>query len=648
MDLKKHFTVLARQRKNFVLRDSQVEMAQNTFDHLSAAKPALIVDDILPENSPATPPNSSLLIEAGTGTGKSLAYLIPAILAEKKTIISTNTKALQKQVLEELKDLKKTYPTLEYSLLQGAANYACILKAENAPVTMVQNWINQQIEEKKDGMIDGFRKAGKKFNKDVWQLIATDSNLCQESCKHFNQCFFQNAKKEAKGARVLVVNHDLLLLMFKIDSELFENAECIILDEAHHFPDKCRQILSQTISSHSISKQIHALNWKCKNVYKTNYELDASIYEELEEKIFDYFPDDQLGIIRINEFHPEVKELIEQLRTQLESDGQFLKDRAKLHGEEKKLLSIVTSLNQIFWADNDNWFNTLSIKQRGETLIKQIDAVPLDIGKQLYRFYANKKIVFTSATIRSGNSFEFFKSQIGQKDALAYSYPSPFSRKHTSIFIPKEAIEPFQEDYHQKLTDYMVKIHKIMKGRSLFLFTNKEDLESCKKILPSEIFKQFFFQNHSSEVPHMIETLQNNDNISLAGLSTLWEGIDVVGKALSCVCIMRMPFSNPDDVIINALKTKFMQDNGPGKSFFEEHDLPLMMRKLKQGIGRLIRHETDTGLVVFLDNRFLRKNYKNKVIELLEDYDCFHDLDDAVQAIPNIDFGRFTRLAGKN
>lgn len=645
--IEEDFIAIAKHRKNFVLRDSQVDLSQHVLDFVNRCDP----DKTYFTDMQTFP--SSLIAEAGTGTGKSLAYLLPIVRSGKKAIISTNTKALQKQLSSELKDIQKTNSMMTYKILQGASNYACLLRADGLVMPAITNWINQQIREKKSGMIDEFKQKSSKFNKMLWSLIETDPQLCQNSCPQFGRCFYQTAKKDAHMSEIVVMNHDLLLLHYRLETELFKKSQIIVIDEAHHFPEKTRQNLSHKITNSSTSKLIKNINWKCNYIHSLDFTLDANVYEAFEEELFDYFPADIINTIRLKEIHPEAIQVATRMCSQLQEDIALLNQDCRKEftaSDARKLEETLASIQQIFLtnnANNPNWAKVYNVKEgKKKSKTQTIESLPLDISPLLKRLFNTKSIVMTSATLKSGNNFNFLKSQIGQKDAASVSYPSPFDRKNVAMFIPKEIIDPNQPAYHQKIASYMTDIHKKMGGKSLFLFTNKEDLEACKNMLPHESRDQFFIQSHTSEVPDMIRKLQSNDNISLVGLSSLWEGIDVVGKALSCVCVMRMPFNNPEDVIFSALKEKYKIDhNGEDYGFFEEYDLPQMLLKLKQGFGRLVRHETDTGLIVLLDNRFMRKKYRDKVIELLSNYNCYMDLDEAIQNIPDIAFGRFSRIS---
>jgi ATP-dependent DNA helicase DinG len=421
----------------------------------------------------------------------------------------------------------------------------------------------------------------------------------------------------------------------------------IAIDEAHHFPDKARKALSDSIHNKTLSKHFGALNWKIENVLHADLWFNDAKYKELEEELFSFLPEEnEEKTIRIDKFDDELIEVVNKIRTCLASDAAELKDASDkdphLMSDYKRVRELSNDFKSVFLNNDDNWIKTYT--QRKNSV--NVDAIPLDVGPLLANMFASKSVIMTSATLRSGNSFDFYKNQIKQPLAKTYSYPSPFCKKHVAIYIPPEPIDPNdKQNYHKKLTDYMATIHKKMHGRSIFLFTNKEDLEACEKLIPQDIRKQFYVQSHTSEIPQMVKALQTENNISLVGLSTLWEGIDVSGKALSCVCVMRMPFMNPDDVVCSALKDKYKKEhNGSDYGFFDEYDLPQMLLKLKQGIGRLIRHETDTGMICLLDNRFMNKKYRNRVIELLEDYDCYDNLDETIEAIPNINFGRFTRI----
>lgn len=624
------FTAIARHRENFNIRDAQLDISKNIYESIS--------------NTTKTP---TLIVEAGTGIGKSLSYLVPIIRAGKRAIISTNTKGLQKQLAEELADLQKLYPTVSFKVLQGASNYACLLKAELlTKYPKISNWIKQQKQNKLPGMADSFEK-GK--NKLLWAEIATDSKLCQEKCRFFDQCFYQSAKTDSRTAQIVILNHDLLLLYFKINSEIFEKAEVVVIDEAHHFPEKARQALSYSLTNKGLSKHIESLNWKMQYIFGLDYQFNDDKYAELEEELFSCIPSDEEKIIRLKTFDQDMQNTAREILRLLEEDKDFLLKMAKeddcYNGDAKRLIELIKEIGIIFLEEKNDWIKVYSVKMIDQTKIQKMEAIPLNVGSLLLPFFQEKFSVATSATLRDGNDFGFFKNQIGQPGATEICHPSPFDKKNVSVFIPKEPIDPIQPAYYENLTDYMVEIHEKMHGRSLFLFTNREDQEECRRRLPTELKDRFYFQTQTAEIPNMIKTLRTTQNVSLVGLSGLWEGIDVVGDALSCVCIMRMPFANPDDVIVSALKEKYRNEHG-GRDFgfFDERDLPEMLLKMKQGFGRLVRHENDTGLLALLDNRFMRKKYRDRVIELLEGYECYDDLDEAIKNIPRLSFGKFSKI----
>lgn len=619
------FQNILRNRDNFIFRDAQLEIAKNIYDFIETKK------------------QSSLVIEAGTGTGKSLAYLMPIIRSGQTAIVSTNTKALQKQLAGELRFLQKLYPTTKFKILQGASNYACLLKAEGLGLPAVKNWLKDQFSNNGEGMIDDFKKDTKQFKKAVWDLIATDPSLCQESCRFYSECFYQSAKTDARSSSIIIVNHDLLLRGYKIQNDIYTMAKIVVIDEAHQFPDKARNALSHKFSEATLSKHIQLLNWKQRNIHHSNLEFDVETYQRLEEEIFNFFPE-EAQITRFKEIHKDLRKVVQDTRRQLLEDMEQLSDKM---GKDKKVFEeIAQDLLKIFLNEDENWIKMYTAKKTETKLERSFESIPIDVAPLLANMFTDKSVVLTSATLRSGKSFDFFKKQIGQEIAVTTTYPSPFDKNNVAVYIPKDIIDPGHPTYHQTLTNHMVQIHKKMRGRSMFLFTNREDLDSCRQLLPEELKTQFYFQTHTAEIPHMIKTLRSNDNISLAGLSALWEGIDVAGKALSCVCVMRMPFTNPEDILSNAIKDKFKKEN-PSRNdyeFFDVFELPQMLLKLKQGFGRLIRHETDTGIIALLDNRFLKRKYKNKIIELLEEYECFNDLNEAFDNIPHID-PRFSKIA---
>lgn len=660
--IEESFRELAKNRHNFNIRDTQVDLATKIYDFL---------DYKVRQNTSATSwadtstDTNALVIEAGTGTGKSLGYLVPALKHNIKVIISTNTKALQKQVAQEIKSLTKLFPGVKYKVLEGASNYACRLKAGKADYASIHNWIADQ-RVRGTGMVHDFKDKKGNFRKELWDLIATDSNLCEKQCEHFRDCFFQKAREDARDADILILNHDLLLLNFMLDSEIFNTFQAIVIDEAHHLPEKARKVFTKTLGDQTIVKHISSLNTKMVDVYRCPQAyITEQKYADLQEKLFSYYPCDEAQSLQVSTFQEGFLDAVKELRTTLLGDANWLRHMSKdisPEGSDKSLYSLISQdikrlseraemLEEMFINEDDNRYMVYTVEARKNKFIQRFESTPLDISKCLKDLYGKRPVVMLSATLRSGKSFDFYRQQIGQSDASAFCYPSPFAQNNTKIFIPSDPIEPDnykgekRDTYIATLANHVTQLHQRMQGRSLFLFTNKTDLDEVMSVLDSEIREQIFVQTHTSEIPAMVRAIKTSDNLSLAGLNAMWEGIDIVGKSLSCVCIMRMPFTHPEDIFVKAMKQKYINSGRSDFDFFTEYDLPQMLLKLRQGFGRLIRHEADTGIIAVLDNRFMKKKYRTSVSDILREYECYDDLEEAISHLPEIDNPRAGQIA---
>jgi ATP-dependent DNA helicase DinG len=568
-----------------------------------------------------------LISEAGTGTGKTFAYLIPALLASQKVIISTGTKNLQDQLFH--RDLPRIKQALaipvEVALLKGRANYLCTHRME---MTLLEGRLNSR--EMVDQLMQVQRWSGRTRSGDVaelsdipedakiWPLVtSTTENCLGQECSAYSTCHLVEARRRAQEADLVVINHHLLCADFALKEggfgELLPSADCFIIDEAHQLPEVAGNFFGSGISG----RQLLDL---CRDI-DTEYQREAGDLKEIPEQsavlskgVRDlrllFGLDLRRGAWKELSADPQIIRGLNLVSERLQGMTDLL---AVIEGRGKGLdsclarcKSIRLCLNQLIAEDETQsgyirWFETYRQSFR-------LNRTPLDISG-LFKEQMNShpgSWIFTSATLAVGGNFNHFQRQLGLENAITACWDSPFDyQKQALWFVPKGMPQPREPHYNKAVLDTVVPVIEASQGRAFILFTSHRALREAAEALESLVEYPLLVQG-SMPKGELLARFRNLGNAVLLGTASFWEGVDVRGEALSCVIIDKLPFASPGDPVLQARIDALRKQGG---NPFMEFQVPQAAIALKQGAGRLIRDETDRGVLVICDPRLLKKGY---------------------------------------
>lgn len=577
----------------------------------------------------------SAVIEGATGIGKSFAYLIPLILSEEQAIISTSNKSLQDQLSnKDLPSLKKILSVdFSWEVLKGKNNYFChehfkmhekeikyyLMKQglNNTEAKLELKRIAKWATETIDGDVEYYPND---LPPAVKELITCDTKTIHEKeSVYANLCFANRARERAKTARILLVNHTLLALDISLRREtddqvkILPDSEVIIIDEAHTFEKYAIMAFSDDVGWFSL---FHLLNWSI--VHKS---IDESFINALstafkgvlngflpEKGISDYYP--QKKFDKFNGFD-KVISMLNTLIEKIKNDEKVNKDEMgqtkvkEVTREAENLIRRLQALsmedeNMLRWSeakDNDKGSPTIRLK-----------SVLIDISEILREgLFKNRVVICTSATLAINNNFDFFKYQIGMPEtALELIVESPFDfKKNTLIYISTGEYEKRWE---------IEQLLSFSKGRAFVLFTSYKDMRSFYETVDAPYPK--LIQDNGISRVQLLEEFKNTPNAVLFATKSFWEGVDVKGEKLSMVIIHKLPFENPSDLVYSSKIEKIDKKLGKGKHW-SKFTIPDACLKLKQGVGRLIRSQTDTGVIAILDARINYQGYGKIVLRSL-------------------------------
>lgn len=584
--------------------------------------------------------NSVLLAEAGTGTGKTLAYLMPALLSGGKIIISTGTKALQDQLFH--RDLPAARRALKspvsVALLKGRANYVCqhYLEQNLAGGRFVNRddaaWLTQ-IARFAETSTSGDRAeaAGIPEDASAWHYAVSSRDNCLGSeCNHYKNCFVMAARKAALDAEVVVVNHHLFFadLWLKDEgvAELLPACNTVILDEAHQLAETAAQFFGETVSTAQLlelagdTKRIAAVKAGDFPVLRRAAEAVAKLTRDA-RLVFPVNPlkATQKDLDRYRQWPDALKALTEQLDELVK----LLETQTQRDAELNNCFARAQALQQVLcnWQREDDadhprvrWLETTM-----SSLL--LHATPLSIGAMFGPKLTERAQawIMTSATLAMGGDFSHLKSSLGIGEAETLCVDSPFDYPRQAVlYVPTDLPAPNMPEFTAGVVAAALPVIEASRGRAFMLFTSLRALDKARDLL-TETFKQRGWDYPllvQGDAPknELLRRFQQAGNAVLLGSQSFWEGVDVPGEALSVVIIDKLPFQPPDDPVV-AARIAHLERNG-GKPFMEAQ-LPHAAIALKQGAGRLIRNETDRGVLVLCDTRIVDKPYGKLLLNAL-------------------------------
>lgn len=573
--------------------------------------------------------SDKLVVEAGTGTGKTFAYLIPALLSGRKTIISTGTKALQDQLYHRDLPLvgKAIGRPVATALLKGRANYLCLQRLEQISelsatlqddMNDVREWRYRTTSGDKAELIDVPEDSP------IWPLVTSTADNCLgQKCPEYSKCHVVKARKAAQEADLVVVNHHLLLADLAMKEEGFveflPGAEAVILDEAHQIPDLAVQFFGVSLSTREMERVVDEA--RTETMPYSQPELNRRI-DSLQTAIRNFHADAprKEGRHELDDVMTQLREPLATLAHSLHDVQQAIADLGDVSVQLEKTHDQLTGITErlgILVSDDAwdglRWLEVLSRSVR-------LHLTPLDVSAKLKGLIDNdfQSWIFTSATLAIGEDFSHFGSRMGLAGVAGLTFPSPFPlRDNGLVYLPQDMPQPSDPSHTDSMLEAVVPLLDFTRGGMFCLYTSHRALNNAKQWCRSnkaELGGRKLMVQGEAPRDDLLRRFRQAGNAVLLGTGSFWEGVDVRGPALSVVAIDKLPFASPADPLMMA-RLEFLRRQGVNG--FMEHQLPLAALALKQGAGRLLRDHSDYGVVVLCDPRITQKRYGEMFLKCL-------------------------------
>ncbi|MEG9531556.1 ATP-dependent DNA helicase [Mannheimia indoligenes] len=620
--------LLSQNINGFRPRKAQLEMAQAVGKAVKFATP--------------------VVVEAGTGTGKTFAYLVPALLSGKKTIVSTGSKNLQDQLFN--RDLPTIQKALKYkgkvALLKGRANYLCLERLEQVTAMGVLGDKSVLADLKKVSKWQNSSKTGDlsecitlaEDSPILPQLVSTTESCLGSDCPHFKDCYVVQARRKAMDADVVVVNHHLFCADMAVKEtgfgELIPEAELVIFDEAHQLPDIASQYFGQSLSS----RQLFDICKDTNIVYRTELKDVAQLGKasdhlmkvvqdfrllmggegQLRGNLRDLFRDKKVvdGLVKVAENVDFLSEVVKKSLGRSETLDKIFERLAEVKVRLKKLMD-TTVTGYCYWYEANGRSFGLHI-------------TPLTVADKFGEQLKNQQIgwVFTSATLEVGGTFDHFCQRLGIENAEQLVLQSPFDYQNQSLLcVPRYLPDTNKAHTLTALGQLLKPVIEANKGRCFLLCTSYYMMRGLADFLREHSSLNVLLQGETGK-SRLLEQFVKEENSVLVATQSFWEGIDVRGDDLSLVIIDKLPFTSPDEPLLKArMEDCKLQGGDP----FNDIQIPEAVITLKQGVGRLIRDVTDRGVVIICDSRLVMRNYGQTFLKSLPPSKRTRDLESVIQ-----------------
>ena len=635
--------VIARHLGSYEYREGQIMMAEKVLEAFEEKR--------------------HLIVEAGTGTGKTLAYLVPAIAAaigsKKRIVISTGTKNLQEQLMEkDIPFLQSVMPKkFSAAYMKGRGNYACLYRVHKAEHQPILDGLDQigQFEKVRRWTYEtqtGDRRELVDLPEDLsfWNRINARGDICiGQKCPEFDPCFITRMRSRADAADIVIVNHHLFFADLNVRGNQFGKVipdyDAVIFDEAHLIEDIASDYFGFQVSSFQLDEIVRdtdSLPITDAIVTRDLTKLAAKIVGlgdqfwlkftlarvdgrfPLTQDLFTYrertgenrpTPLGEVYLALDGALGSLVSTLDPLAETSPEIDS--LVRRARQARFDLDFIATQSERNYVYW-----------LEKRGKGMF--LRASPVDVSELLREKLFEKvdSCILTSATMSSSGSFNFVRERLGLDTAKTSGFTAPSSFDYESqalLYLPKAMPDPRSPEFTQLAAGEIVKILDVTRGHAFVLCTSNQSMSALYELVSSRVNYPCFVQGSMSKAG-LLERFRETANAVLFATASFWQGVDVQGDQLSCVIIDKLPFAVPSDPIV-AARSRFIDENG-GRSFFE-YSVPQAVISLKQGIGRLIRSRTDRGIIEILDPRLKTKGYGRDFLQSLPRMPIISDLADA-------------------
>jgi len=617
--------LLAKRHPGYEFRPSQLAMAE-------------LVDETFQKRQHA-------VIEAGTGTGKTLAYLIPAIRSGQRVVVSTATKSLQEQLFQkDVPFLQKHFaPNLKAALMKGRANFLCRQKVHQMDGQPVLkgideiDWFSQIRDwEKLSETGDRSELTFLPDDAELWNRIDARSDLCTgRKCPEFDRCFITAMQQRAAAADLIIVNHHLFFADLAIRQDDFGSIlpeySAVVFDEAHEIEDVASDYFGRQISSYRFEELGRDIENTLRILRVDSGALRKQLprLRERSRSFFENFPERE-G--RYPFEPPERRSFLERHREAYDELCAALKrTEAELSALTPKPEEVVTLARRAaemrreleFLLESEEKSYVYWYERRGRGVF--LAATPIDVSAILREklFDRFDTVVLTSATLAVGGRFDYLKQRLGVEPSREGVLPHEFDfRRQALLYIPASLPDVRHANFSERAAQEIIQLLEISRGRAFCLFTSNAQMKDLYERVSGRVPFPLLLQGTAPRTV-LLDRFRTTPNAVLFATASFWQGVDVPGAQLSCVIIDKLPFAVPSDPIVAARVRALNED---GRNAFAEYQVPEAVLALKQGFGRLIRSKTDRGILAILDNRILRMQYGRIFLESLPEYTTTQDL----------------------
>lgn len=607
---------LARHHPKYEYRLSQLEMAESVEAALEHGR--------------------HLIAEAGTGTGKTLAYLVPILRSGRRVVVSTGTKNLQEQIFfKDIPFLRKLFPDLRAVLMKGRQNYLCRQKLydiERQPVLKgleeVELYAAIRKWERRTETGDRAELHSLPDTSELWPQIDARSETCTgQKCQQFDRCFITWMHQRAAQSDLIIVNHHLFFADLALKrtgvAGLLPDYAAVVFDEAHEIEDVATEYFGIQVSNYRVEELARdtEATLRLKDLRVPEIVAAVGDLRRRAEQLFELFPGSEGRFNfehrdRFVETHRGACSAFENALVRLETELLKVKDRPEeLNNLARRAAEQRAAFETVLESHDRNYVYWWERRGRGVFL----EASPIDVSALLreYLFAKVNTVILTSATLAVGGSFAFLKSRLGVDQPQEKIYASHFNfGEQALLYTPLHLPDPREPSFAMRAAQEVVELLKVTRGRAFVLFTSHAQMREVYEHVRQKVRFPLLLQGTAPPTA-LLERFRRSRNPVLFATSSFWQGVDVQGQQLSAVIIDRLPFAVPTDPVVAARIQRINEDGG---NAFTEYQIPEAVIALKQGFGRLIRSETDHGVLAILDHRLIRKPYGRLFLESLPGY----------------------------